>query len=283
MLELMMETALNKKISILHRILDSCGSLAVAFSGGVDSTFLLKTAHERLGPNVTAVTADSPLIPPDEIEGACAFTAAEGIRHEVISIDILNNDSVTANPPDRCYHCKLDVFRAIVGYASSEGILHVAEGSNLDDRDDFRPGSRAIAELSILSPLMEAGLTKNDIRDASRAMGLAAWDKPANPCLATRIPCGTPITGEMLETIYRAEQYLHGLGIRHVRVRHHGTLARIEVTREDMEIILDEPAAADIAGTFKGLGFAHIALDIEGYRMGSMNEPATKEKADGQG
>jgi pyridinium-3,5-biscarboxylic acid mononucleotide sulfurtransferase len=278
-----MNVTLQNKIDALCRIIDSLGSMAVAFSGGVDSTFLLKTAHERLGRGVTAVTVNTPLIAPDEIEGAHRFTAAEGISHEIIVVDIFKNKRVIANPSDRCYHCKLDVFRAIVAFASSKGILHVAEGSNLDDRDDYRPGFRAIAELSVLSPLMEAGLTKDDIREVSRAMGLSAWDKPANPCLATRIPCGTSITEEMLEAIYRAEQYLHGLGLRDVRVRHHGSIARIEVPFEDRDIILNEQTAAAIAEAFKRLGFTYITLDIEGYRRGSMNVTTTTGKGNGQG
>lgn len=278
-----METSINNKITALHRILDSCGSVAVAFSGGVDSAFLLKTAHDRLGQGAVAVTVDSPLIAPDEIEAARAFTASEGIPHEIIFVDIFKNSAVIANPPDRCYHCKLDVFRAIAAFAASKGISHIAEGSNADDREDYRPGFRAITELSVLSPLMEAGFTKDDIREASRALGLAAWDKPANPCLATRIPCGTAITRDMLDAVYRAEEYLHGLGLRDVRVRHHGSIARIEVPRDQQDILLKEPNAAAIAGVFKRLGFAHIALDIEGYRRGSMNEPASGGRGDGQG
>lgn len=274
---------LKSKIDALHRILDSLGTVAVAFSGGVDSAFLLKTAHDRLGQGAVAVTVDSPLIAPDEIEAARAFTASEGIPHEIIYVDIFKNGAVIANPPDRCYHCKLDVFRAIAAFATSKGISHIAEGSNADDRKDYRPGFRAITELSVLSPLMEAGFTKDDIREASRAQGLAAWDKPANPCLATRIPCGTAITMDMLDAVYRAEEYLHGLGLRDVRVRHHGSIARIEVPSDQQDIILKEPNAAAIAGVFKRLGFAHIALDIEGYRRGSMNEPTAMEKGNGQG
>ncbi|HNW27363.1 MAG TPA: ATP-dependent sacrificial sulfur transferase LarE [Spirochaetota bacterium] len=278
-----MNNSLQKKLDALYSIIDSLGTVAVAFSGGVDSAFLLKTAHDRLGRGAVAVTVDSPLIAPDEIEAARSFTASEGISHEIIFVDIFKNGAVIANPPDRCYHCKIDVFRAIAAYASSQGISHIAEGSNLDDRDDYRPGFRAIRELSVLSPLMDAGFAKDDVRNASRSMGLAAWDKPANPCLATRIPCGTAITKEMLETVYRAEEYLHGLGIRDVRVRHHGSVARIEAPREEQDIILQGPNAAAIADAFKRLGFAHIALDIEGYRRGSMNEPASRGKGDGQG
>ncbi len=276
-----MDTILEEKITLLHRILDAYGSLAVAFSGGVDSSFLLKTARDRLGENVTAVTVRSPLIPPEEIEETRNVTAIEKISHEIIVLDIFKNDRVIANPPDRCYHCKLDLFRAIIAFALSRGISHVAEGSNLDDRDDYRPGARAIVELSVQTPLMEAGFTKNDIREASRAMGLGLWDKPASPCLATRIPCGTAITAERLDAVYRAEMFLHGLGLRDVRVRHHGTIARIEAPMEDRDIILNNSPA--IAAALKRLGFAHIALDIEGYRRGSMNESTEKGRIDGQG
>ncbi|MBP7734608.1 MAG: ATP-dependent sacrificial sulfur transferase LarE [Spirochaetes bacterium] len=276
-----MDTILDEKTTFLHRIIDSYGSLAVAFSGGVDSTFLLKVAKERLGNRVIAVTVRSPLTPPEEIDETRNFTALEKISHEIVAVDIFKNDRVIANPLDRCYHCKLDIFRAIIACASSRGISHVAEGSNLDDRDDYRPGARAIAELSVLTPLMEAGFTKNDIREASRAMGLGAWDKPAAPCLATRIPCGTAITEERLDAVYRAELFLHGIGLRDVRVRHHGTIARIEVPPEDREIILTNATA--VAEALKRLGFAHIALDIEGYRRGSMNESTEKGRSNGQG
>lgn len=276
-----METSINTKITKLNKILDSYGSLTVAFSGGVDSAFLLKTAHGRLENRVIAVTVRSPLIPPEEIEEARSFTARENISHEIITVDIFKNDTVIANPPDRCYHCKLDIFRAIIAYASSRGFNHVAEGSNLDDRDDYRPGARAIAELSVLTPLMEAGLTKNDIREASRVMGLETWDKPASPCLATRIPCGTAITAVRLDAVYRAELFLHGLGLRDVRVRHHGAIARIEAPPEGRETILNNAPA--VATALKRLGFAHIALDIEGYRRGTMNESTGKGRSDGQG
>src|SRR3990172_3969052 len=194
----------KQKLSELHDIIDSWGKVAVAFSGGVDSTFLLIVAHDRLGDGATAVTVDSPLIAPDEIAAAKAFTASETINHAVLSVDLFKNDMILSNPPDRCYYCKLDVFRTIREFAASKGITHVADGSNHDDRDDYRPGMRAIHELMIRSPLMEAGLTKNEIRMAAHEKGVSMWDKPANPCLATRIPCGTAITKEMLETIYRA-------------------------------------------------------------------------------
>ena len=278
-----MDSTIKNKLSKLYDIIDSMGKMAIAFSGGVDSTFLLKVAHDRLGDGVTAVTVDSPLIAPDEIAAAKAFTASEKINHALLVIDLFKNDSVITNPPDRCYHCKLDVFSAIREFAASKGIAHVADGSNHDDRDDYRPGMRAIHELNIRSPLMEAGLAKDEIRAAARERGLSVWAKPANPCLATRIPCGTAITKEMLETIYRAEQYLHGLGLRSVRVRHHGNLARIEVPADERKMFLDGALAMKVAERFKSLGFTYMTLDIEGYRMGNMNEPTVKEKGNGQG
>ena len=278
-----MENLIKHKLENLNAIIDSLGTVAVAFSGGVDSTFLLKTAHSRLGRGVIAVTASTPLIPPDEIEAARAFTKAEGISHEILSINIFTNTAVIANPPDRCYHCKLDVFRAIIEFAASQGIGTVADGSNFDDRSDYRPGARAVVELGVRSPLMEAGLTKQEIREASREIGIAAWDKPANPCLATRIPCGTAITKEKLEAVYRAEQHLHGIGLRNVRVRHHGAIARIEAPRESLAFIIEKEVSAGIARAFKTIGFTYITLDIEGYRMGSMNEPMGKENNNGQG
>jgi uncharacterized protein len=272
-----MNNHLQQKLSKLDDIIDSLGKLAIAFSGGVDSSFLLKAAHDRLGSAVTAVTVNSQLIAPDEIAAARAFAAEEKINHVILSKDIFKNDDVIANPPNRCYHCKLDVFSTIWEFAASKGINHIADGSNHDDRDDNRPGMRAIHELKVRSPLMEAGLTKDEIRAAARERGLAVWDKPANPCLATRIPCGTAITKEMLETIYLAEQYLHELGFRSLRVRHHGNLARIEVPADDRKLFLDGELSMKIAEKLKSLGFIHITLDIEGYRMGSMNERTMKE------
>jgi pyridinium-3,5-biscarboxylic acid mononucleotide sulfurtransferase len=273
----------KEKLANLIRILASLEKVAVAYSGGVDSTVLLKIAHDRVGDNVTAVTVQSPLLPPDEVEAAAAYAAAEKVRHVILTVDPFGNERLIANPPDRCYLCKLDVFRAIAGYAASAGIPHVAEGSHHDDSAEDRPGMRALAELGILSPLREAGLTKEDIRAAARERGVPVWDKPANPCLATRIPTGTPITREKLNTISRAERFLHDLGIDDVRVRHHGDIARIEVPRHRMPFILDSAVSARIADALKSLGFRYIALDIEGYRMGSMNQPAGRGERDGQG
>jgi pyridinium-3,5-biscarboxylic acid mononucleotide sulfurtransferase len=273
----------KEKIANLIRIIDSLDRVVIAYSGGVDSALLLKVAHDRLGDNVTAVTVKSPLLAPDETEAAASYTASEKVRHVVLTADPFGNDRLIANTPDRCYLCKLDVFRAIAAYAASASIPHVAEGSHTGDSADERPGMRALAELGIASPLREAGLTKAEIRSAAKERGVPVWDKPANPCLATRIPTGTPITADKLETIYRAERALHDLGILDVRVRHHGDMARIEVPRDRMSFILDSAVSARIAGALKSLGFRYIALDIEGYRMGSMNQPAAGGRQNGQG
>ena len=273
----------KEKLANLIRLIASLEKVVVAYSGGVDSAFLLKVAHDRLGDGVTAVTVTSPLLSPDEVETAAAYAASEKVRHVVLAADPFGNRRLIENPPDRCYLCKLDVFRAITAYAASISVPHVAEGSHRDDDAGDRPGMRALAELGILSPLREAGLTKEEIRIAAKERGVPVWDKPANPCLATRIPTGTPITREKLETISRAERFLRDLGVRDVRVRHHGDIARIEVPRDRMAFILDSAVSARIAEALKRLGFRHIALDIEGYRMGSMNQPAGKGERDGQG
>jgi len=200
------------------------------------------------------------------------FASGHHIRHVCIPISIFESARFIANRPDRCYECKREVFLKIKEYAAANRIPHVAEGSHQDDADDFRPGMRALAEFGIRSPLREAGLTKEEIRRESKKMGLSTWDRPANPCLATRVPYHTPITKEILEKIDEAEKYLHSLDFRQVRVRYHGDLARIEVPRKMRGLLLKEPVSSSAARTFKGLGFAYVAVDIEGYRSGSMNE-----------
>ncbi|MBN1498183.1 MAG: ATP-dependent sacrificial sulfur transferase LarE [Spirochaetes bacterium] len=276
-----MENLIQSKLLKLDEILASFERVAVAFSGGVDSAFLLHCAHERLGDRAVAATAETPLVPSDEIEAASSFATEKNIEHVIIPIDLFQNSAVVSNPSDRCYHCKLDIFRAILDFAASRGIPHVIEGSNSDDRNDYRPGMRALAELGVRSPLMEAGLTKDEIRRAARGRGLSAWSRPAGPCLATRVPHGVAITRKMLDAIDRAERYLRGLGFSEVRVRHHGDLARIEVPRQDRARLCDH--FAEIAARLKSHGFRYITLDIEGYRRGSMNRTPDGEEADGQG
>ena len=261
----------NAKIKRLRASLREIGSAAVAFSSGVDSTFLLRAAHEELGDKAVAVTVRSQLIPRHELDEAAAFCRQEGIRHEIIDFDALLAPAVIANPPDRCYHCKKEVFGLILAFARGAGLAAVLEGSNLDDDGDYRPGRRAIRELGVRSPLHEAGLTKEEIRVLSREMGLPTWSKPSFACLASRFPYGERLTVAALERVERAERWLREeLGLTQLRVRSHGDLARIEVPPDDIPRLAAR--AAEIAAAFKGLGFAYVTLDLQGYRTGSLNE-----------
>ena len=256
----------------LRGLLREMDGAAVAFSAGVDSTFLLRAAHEELGDRVVAVTVRSPLIPRRELDDAAAFCRQEGIRHAFVDFDALAVPAVAANPPDRCYHCKKEIFARIAAFARANGCAAVVEGSNTDDDGDYRPGQRAIQELGIRSPLREAGLSKEDIRALSREMGLPTWSKPSFACLASRIPYGEPLTTEVLGRVERAERWLldAGLGLAQVRVRAHGILARIEVPPPDIPRLAAR--ADEIAAAFRGFGFAYVTLDLQGYRTGSLNE-----------
>ena len=226
----------SEKLTRLRSTLREIGSAVVAFSAGVDSTFLLRVAHEELGDRVVAVTVRSPLIPQHEVEDASAFCRAEGIRHEFIDFDALAVPVVAANPPDRCYHCKKAIFGRLLEFAHARELAAVVEGSNTDDDGDYRPGRRAIAELGIQSPLRDVGLSKADIRALSREMGLPTWSKPSYACLASRFPYGERITAAGLARVEHAERWLRdaGLGLMQLRVRAHGDLARIEVPSGDI-------------------------------------------------
>ena len=272
-------TDADAKLNRLRALVRDVGSAVVAFSSGVDSTFLLRVAHEELGGRVVAATVRSRTFPARELDEATAFCRANGIRHEIIDSDELGIPGFAENPPDRCYHCKKEIFGRLSAYARRQGLNAVLEGSNSDDDGDFRPGRRAIRELGVRSPLHEAGLTKSEIRSLSRAMGLSTAGKPSFACLASRFPYGERITAAGLERVERAEQRLLGMepGLAQLRVRSHGDTARIEVPPCDIPRVAAR--AAEISAALRDCGFAYVTLDLQGYRTGSMNERlTTREK-----
>lgn len=262
---------LKDKMEALEKYLEGLGSLAVGFSGGVDSSFLLAAAHNVLGDRVIAVTAADASVPDREISEAADFCKEYGIRHIVCRVDPLKDEGYRNNGPDRCYFCKRGIFSEIRKIADENGIEYLAEGSNMDDNGDYRPGLRAVAELSVKSPLREAGLYKADIRLISRAMGLPTWSKPAYACLASRFVYGEEITEEKLHMIDRAEQLLIELGFFEERVRMHGNIARIEVPPADISRLASEDIRVRVHDEFRKLGFLYVTLDLKGYRTGSMN------------
>jgi uncharacterized protein len=262
----------RSKTDKLKVIIRSRPKALVAFSGGVDSTLLLKMCRDVLGPaNVTAVTGVSQTYTPEEKKTARRAARELGVRHVLIETDELACAAFAANPADRCYHCKRELFGKIAALAKTLGIDSFYDASNVDDLSDYRPGRRATEELGVVSPLVLAGFTKKDVRALSRRLGLASWDKPANPCLASRVPYGTPITLETLDKIRAGEKFLRGLGFSVVRLRHHGRLARVEVPAADFGRILRPATARKIAGRLRSIGYLWTAIDLEGYRMGSLN------------
>ena len=259
----------EKKMQSLLAILRGYAPLAVAFSGGVDSSFLVAAAREALGDAVTAITVHAPIHSRREVAQAAETAAALGVRHIVLPFAEIADPDFTANPPDRCYICKRIVFGEILRRAAAMGLPHLAHGVNLDDLGDYRPGLKAAEEMGVLSPLVEAALTKADIRELSRTMGLNTWDRPSMACLASRIPYGRAITPGVLAMIESAEEFLQDLGFMGCRVRHHGEIARIEVPAPDVERLVREREA--IVARLRTLGFTHVALDLEGYTQGSLN------------
>ncbi|MDR3301208.1 MAG: ATP-dependent sacrificial sulfur transferase LarE [Spirochaetaceae bacterium] len=269
---------ITEKFKRLIAIIQSAKSAAVAFSGGVDSSFLCYAAAQTLGGNALAITIASPMLPKTEIDAARQIAAQLGIAHILLHEDEIDK-VVAENPADRCYHCKKIEFGAIQRAAAERGIETVFDGSNVDDEGDYRPGLKALSELKIASPLREAGLHKAEIRELSRRFELPTWDKPAFACLASRIPYGEKISREKLIRIEGAEDILRGAGFVQFRVRSHGDIARIEVAPDERRRFFDEALLDSIAGQIKALGFLYAAFELEGYKMGSLNRALTETSA----
>ncbi|MFH1489285.1 MAG: ATP-dependent sacrificial sulfur transferase LarE [Pseudomonadota bacterium] len=271
------KTAREKKGKLIQT-LKGLDGLLVAFSGGVDSTFLLAVAREVLGDGAVAATACSKTFPAEEQEEAVRFTKERNIQHIVFSSDETDLPEFLSNPPDRCYYCKKLLSQNLIKIAGEMGIHHVAHAANADDLADYRPGMDAAREMGLIAPLLEVSLKKQEIRFLSKEMGLPGWDKPSMACLASRIPYGEAVTEEKLVMVEQAEAYLRKKGFRQCRVRHHGPVARIEVEGRDIKRILEGGLREEIVRAFRGIGFLHVALDLEGYASGRMNRALGREE-----
>jgi uncharacterized protein len=263
----------NDKLELLQQIIATFRSVAVAFSGGTDSSYLLAVCLDVLGTDrVLALTADSRLTPRSELAEACALASELGARHRVLPSRDLDNPNIVANSPDRCYHCKFSRFGALLEVARAEGLAQLVHGENVDDGTDYRPGSRAAQELGVRAPLCEAGLTKAEIRLLSRERGLPTWDKPANACLASRFPYGTPLSAEGLARVEAAEDVLRqAWGLRQLRVRDHYPVARLEVPPDEIARLAQAESRSIAVAALRELGYRYVTLDLTGYRMGSLN------------
>lgn len=261
------------KYEKLKNLLGEMGKVLVAFSGGVDSSFLLKVAVDVLGENVLAVIASSETYPEKERDEAVKLAKRLNVRHKVIQTKELENPDFVHNPPERCYFCKMELFSKLKDIAESEGIPYVLDGSNFEDTSDFRPGAKAAEELDIRSPLKEVGLVKQEIRQLSKYVDLPTWNKPSLACLSSRFPYFTEIEPESLKQVAQAEEFLKGLGFNQVRVRHHGQIARVEIEPQEFSKIVEKATKEKIINAFKKFGFIYITLDLAGFRSGSMNEP----------
>ena len=267
----MIPAELQEKQRRLAALLRDAGRLLVAYSGGVDSAYLAFAAHQELGTQMLAVIADSPSLARTQLEDALAFARDQHIPVQLLATSEMERADYVRNDGMRCFHCKDELFRVMEQFREKQQYETVAYGVNLDDQGDFRPGQKAARQHGVLAPLLEAGLTKQDIRDLSRSAGLRVWDKPASACLSSRIEYGRPVTRQALEQVERGEDALRGMGFRQFRVRHHGEIARIEIARDEMSRALTPEMAAEFTRVFKSLGFTYVTLDLEGFRSGSMN------------
>lgn len=261
----------NSKLNELKNYIKDLENVAVAFSGGVDSTLLARVATDTLKEKAIAITISGPQHSSVEIKEAKEFASSIGINHIVIEMKSIENEELIYNPENRCYICKKDVFSKIKEEAKKHGISNVLDGTNIDDLGDYRPGLKALAELNIISPLKEVGLNKEDIRKISKELDLPTWDKPAFACLITRIPYGEKLTNEKLRMIEAAENYIHSLGFNQYRVRNHEKTARIEVIKEDLPKFFNVEFMKEVSDKLKEIGFKYVSLDLEGYKMGKMN------------
>ena len=260
------------KMETLKVGLRDMGSVVIAYSGGIDSAFLATTANLELGRRALAVTASSPSLAPSELSDAVSLAETLGLEHRVIETNEVEREDYRANDPGRCYFCKDELYTHLQRLATDEGYAWVANGTNVDDLGDFRPGQDAARQYEVRSPLVEAELSKAEIRSLSKDMGLPAWDKPAQACLSSRITYGTPVTAEALSRIAKAEEYLRDLGIGQLRVRHHDTVARIEVEPDGFLALMEESVRKRVAAYFRSIGYSYVTLDLDGFRSGSLNE-----------